>query len=149
MRVMASSIESVFEEAALGMLEAMTPSMPEAVHVSTGEWWVHLHEQDGDTGNDVLLLAWLDEVLFRAQHEHAWLIDVSVSLHTDEHGRYVRAAVSHVNGRTIQRSVEIKAVTSHSMMLHFVERGAHLPGIEGAVPDLIGPAWYADVLLDV
>jgi len=146
---MAPSIEGVFEEAALGLLEAMTPSMPEDVVVGTGEWRVHLHERDGDTSNDVLLLAWLDEVLFRAQHDHRWLIEVSLSLHTDEHGRSVRAAVSYVDGRTIRRSVEIKAVTSHSMMLNFVEPGEHMPGIEGAVPELIGPAWCADVLLDV
>jgi hypothetical protein len=35
------------------------------------------------------------------------------------------------------------------MKLNFVEPGEHMPGIEGAVPELIGPAWCADVLLDV
>lgn len=149
MRVMAPRLEGVFEEAALGLLESMTPAMPEAVHVSTGEWQVRLNDHDGETGNDVLLLAWLDEVLFRAQHEHKWLIDVSLGLHSDEHSRSVRAAVRYVNGRSIQRSVEIKAVTSHSMMLQFVKPGERLLGIEGTVPELIGPAWCADVLLDV
>ncbi len=149
LRVMAPNLEVLFQEAALGILEAMSPTVPEAFRITTGEWHASLLDREGATDDDVLLLSWLDEVLFQAQHEHRWLVDVSVVLQQDSLGRHVRAIVSHTDGRVIERSVEVKAISSHGLLVREVQEHRTIVGINGVVPDLQGPAWYADILLDV
>ena len=46
-------------------------------------------------------------------------------------------------------AVEVKAVSSHGLTLSSLGAGEVLPGRGEGMPALQGPAWYADVLLDV
>lgn len=148
-RAMSSTLEGLFVESALGVLEAMQPDLPESLHVKSGEWEISLHRVDGDVSNAVLLLAWLDEILFRAQHAGEWLLDAAVQIADDVDKRRVRASVHWTDGASIDRGVEVKAISSHGLCVEFVQPDAVLPGILDHVPELVGPAWYADTILDV
>ena len=57
--------------------------------------------------------------------------------------------VTYVAADELERGVEVKAVSSHGLTLSSLEVGEVLPGRGEGMPALQGPAWYADVLLDV
>jgi len=57
--------------------------------------------------------------------------------------------VAFVSANEMVRGVEVKAISSHGLTLQAVQAGATLPGKGEDMPSLVGPAWYADVLLDV
>ena len=146
---MAPTVERVFAEAGLGVLAAMDVQGASTSRLQHGEWTVALNADDGRTDLDVLLLAWLDEVLYQAQTKNRWMLSSDVHLTHDEQGTSLRAMVTYVSANELTRAVEVKAISSHELTLSQVPAGETLPGKDERMPSLVGPAWYADVLLDV
>ena len=146
---MAPTVERVFAEAALGVLAAMDPQETNPSRVQHGEWAAMLNANEGRTDLDLLLLAWLDEVLYQAQTKSRWMLSADVHITQDEQGARLRAMVAYVSANDMVRGVEVKAVSSHELTLQAVQAGETLPGRNEDMPSLVGPAWYADVLLDV
>ena len=149
LRAMAPSVERVFAEAALGVLAAMDPQGTNTSRVQHGEWTAMLNANEGRTDLDLLLLAWLDEVLYQAQTKSRWMLSADVHITQDEQGARLRAMVAYVSANDMVRGVEVKAVSSHELTLQALQAGETLPGRDEKMPSLVGPAWYADVLLDV
>ena len=114
-----------------------------------GEWNAVLETKGGRVDDDVLLLAWLDEVLYQAQTQGRWMLSAEIQLTRDTEHAGVHAMVTYVAADELQRGVEVKAVSSHGLTLSSLEAGEVLPGRGEGMPALQGPAWYADVLLDV
>tara|TARA_Y100000766_G_C18690996_1_gene499478 strand:+ start:243 stop:683 length:441 start_codon:yes stop_codon:yes gene_type:complete len=146
---MAPTVERVFAEAALGVLAAMDPQETNPSRVQHGEWAAMLNANEGRTDLDLLLLAWLDEVLYQAQTKSRWMLSADVHITQDEQGARLRAMVAYVSANDMVRGVEVKAVSSHELTLQALQAGETLPGRDEKMPSLVGPAWYADVLLDV
>tara|TARA_B100001113_G_scaffold284647_1_gene239879 strand:+ start:3201 stop:3689 length:489 start_codon:yes stop_codon:yes gene_type:complete len=149
LRAMAPTVERVFAEAALGVLAAMDAQGANASRVHHGEWTAMLNASEGRTDLDLLLLAWLDEVLYQAQTKSRWMLSADVHITQDKQGARLRAMVAFVSANEMVRGVEVKAISSHGLTLQAVQAGATLPGKGEDMPSLVGPAWYADVLLDV
>ena len=114
-----------------------------------GEWNAVLETKGGRVDDDVLLLAWLDEVLYQAQTQGRWMLSAEIQLTRDTEHAGVHAMVTYVAADELERGVEVKAVSSHGLTLSSLEVGEVLPGRGEGMPALQGPAWYADVLLDV
>ena len=146
---MASTKERVFAEAGLGLLAAMDVAGGPSSRVVHGEWTVALDENGGHVDDDVLLLAWLDEVLYQAQTKGRWMLSADVKFTRQDGHSGVHAMVAYVDAKDLNRGVEVKAVSSHGLVLSSLEPGECLPGRGEDMPMLEGPAWYADVLLDV
>ena len=149
LRAMAPSVERVFAEAALGVLAAMDAQGTNTSRVQHGEWTAMLNANEGRTDLDLLLLAWLDEVLYQAQTKSRWMLSADVHITQDQQGVRLRAMVAYVSADDMVRGVEVKAVSSHELTLQALQAGETLPGRDEKMPSLVGPAWYADVLLDV
>ena len=146
---MAPSRERLFAEAGLGLLAAMDVQGQTTSRVHHGEWTVTLDESGGRVDDDVLLLAWLDEVLYQAQTKARWMLSAEVKITHDAHHACLLAVVAYVDATAMERGVEVKAVSSHELVLKELNHGETLPGRTDHMPSLVGPAWYADVLLDV
>ena len=146
---MAPTVDRLFAEAGLGVLAAMDVQGTSTSRVQHGEWTVALNAEDGRTDLDLLLLAWLDEVLYQAQTKSRWMMSADVHITRDDESANLRAMVAYVNAHAWDRGVEVKAISSHELTLRQVPAGETLPGKDEHMPSLVGPAWYADVLLDV
>ena len=146
---MAPTQERVFAEAGLGLLAAMDVTGTTTARVLHGEWTAMLDAKEGRVDAELLLLAWLDEVLYPAQTKGRWMLTADVKLAEHQDHASVHAMVSYVDAKDLDRGVEVKAVSSHGLILSRLEPGESLPGIGEGMPTLVGPAWYADVLLDV
>lgn len=149
LRAMAPTKERVFAEAGLGLLGAMDVTGAPTSRLMHGEWNVVLEAAGGRVDDDVLLLAWLDEVLYQAQTQGRWMLSAEIQLTRDTDHAGVHAMVTYVAADKLERGVEVKAVSSHGLMLSSLAEGEVLPGRGEGMPALQGPAWYADVLLDV
>ena len=146
---MAPTKERVFAEAGLGLLSAMDASGKTSTRAMHGEWTAVLETAQGRVDDDVLLLAWLDEVPYQAQTKGRWMLSADIKLSQDAVHAGVYAMVTYVGAEELERGVEVKAVSSHGLVLSSLEAGEELPGRSEDMPTLVGPAWYADVLLDV
>ena len=67
----------------------------------------------------------------------------------NEHGMALRAQVDWVNAEEVEREIEIKAVTTHGLVVKEVAKGEVITSSGEDVPDFEGPGWYADVVFDI
>jgi SHS2 domain-containing protein len=49
----------------------------------------------------------------------------------------------------IEREIEIKAVTTHGLVVSEVKDGETVVSSWEDVPEFTGPGWYADVVFDI
>ena len=146
LRAFAASGDRLIEEITLGMQslllsEVGARSLPD-LKVEEGVWQTAVDE---DTPTDLLLVRWLEDVLYQAEVENRWLVALSVML-TDVD---IRAQVSFVDAESVEREVEIKAVTRHELMFQEVPAGVEVPGAPPDIPSFEGPGWMAQVIFDI
>jgi len=152
LRVYASSFERLLTEAAIGMLDLISsPSGAQQTHElqrHSATW--SIESPSGVDDRDMLLVTWLDEVLYRLEIHQEWLVEAMVMVRgsSGEPPR-LEAQVSWVYGDDIERELEIKAVTTHDLAVEFVKAGKTAASPWPSVPSMEGPGWSADVLFDI
>ena len=148
LRSFAASKARLFEETTAGMQDYLLASeIPsEAIH-HTSVWTVRIPTHDDVNG--LLLVKWLEEVLFMDEVEQKWLVDCSIKIEEFQGEHSLQAHVRWVNSDEIEKEVEIKAVTRHDLMVAevAVNQILELPWPE--VPTFEGPGWYSDVVFDI
>ena len=151
MRVFAKDFPTLLAEAGLGM-QAYLMSEESSQHLNahvrhSGEWRIRSQHNPHDV--HFLYLAWLDELLYRSEVHGQWYIDALVKVEQDDDGWIAVAQVSWVNAELIEREIEIKAVTTHNLIVEEVSVGENIVSQWDDVPDFEGPGWYADVVFDI
>ena len=94
---------------------------------------------------DILVIKWLDEVLYRAEVHDEFLLEC----HPMIKDGIIEAQVSYVCKDDVQLEVEIKAVTSHEFAFKKVDTGEEIYSPWPEVPTFEGPGWYCDVVFDI
>ena len=151
MRVFAKDLPNLLLDAAQGV-QAYLVSDASARTINghlrhTGEWRVTSPHNKHDPS--FLFLAWLDEVLYRAEVHNQWFVDGSVRVEATAEGLEVRAHVEWVDAEKIEREIEIKAVTTHNLVVREVREHEEIQSNWVDVPTFEGPGWYADVVFDI
>ena len=151
MRVFGKNYASLLAEAANGMQtyllsEASAKNLNGCVR-KTGEWRVRSEHRPED--QEFLFLAWLDELLYRAEVLGQWYVDGQVHVLQQPDGLTAVAQVSFVDASLVEREIEIKAVTTHQLTVAEVQQGEVVPSPWKDVPSFDGPGWYADVVFDI
>jgi SHS2 domain-containing protein len=148
LRSFAPSKARLFEETTAGMQDYLLASEipPKAIH-HTSVWTVHIPVHDDSNG--LLLVKWLEEVLFMDEVEQKWLVDCSIKIEELEGELSLQAHVRWVNSDEIEKEVEIKAVTRQDLMVAEVTANQTLESPWPEVPTFEGPGWYSDVVFDI
>ena len=103
--------------------------------------WEVSHE-----GNqDILIVKWLDEVLYRNEVHDEFLVDCQPMIKDG----LVEAQVSFVHKDSIELELEIKAVTTHEFEFREVGRNETITSDWVEIPSFDGPGWYGDVVFDI
>tara|TARA_Y100000994_G_C15672719_1_gene434424 strand:- start:124 stop:618 length:495 start_codon:yes stop_codon:yes gene_type:complete len=148
LRSFATTRARLFEETAMGMqaylLESQIP--PDAIHHSA-VWTVQVPLHDDSNG--LLLVQWLEEILFKDEVEEKWLVDSSIKIQEQESGHVLEAQVRWISSNHIEKEVEIKAVTRQDLVVSEVLAGQILNSPWKEVPTFEGPGWYSDVVFDI
>ena len=141
-RAFANSASNLVREMTLGMQELLisTNQDTNALTRNTARWEI---KHSGD--NEILVIKWLDEVLYRAEVYDEFLIDCQVKFVDN----CIESQVSFVDKNQIQTELEIKAVTTHQFMFCEVEENQKVPSLWAEIPEFIGPGWYGDVVFDI
>ena len=151
MRIFGKDFPDLLTEAAHGMQQyLMSEKAVQTLndHVRhSGVWMVRSPHQPED--QTFLFLAWLDEILYRAEVHHQWYTSSMVQIMRDEQGWTLSAQVEWVDSDLIEREIEIKAVTTHELIVRAVAEQEEIPSKWEHVPSFTGPGWYADVVFDI
>ena len=141
-RAFARNGAELFREVTLGMQSILIAEGFDVNKLSrkSARWEVHANVSD-----DLLLVKWLDEVLYKAEVHNQFLIDLQPMLRT---GRF-EAQVSFVEKDEIETEIEIKAVTTHELSFIEVKKGEEISSPWEQIPIFSGPGWLADVVFDI
>ena len=142
-RVFSSSESSLIDDAITGMqnivFSDISPSRFKGLVIGEIEWQ---HELDRPL--DRMLVRVLEEVLYFSEVENKWVI-YSKSMISDNQ---ISIIFTYVDSNDIQRDVEIKAITRHSLEARMLANGESIAGIDG-IPEMIGPGWFASIVFDL
>ena len=103
--------------------------------------WEVMH--NGDL--EILVVKWLDEVLYRCEVYDEFLLECQPMIKDD----MIEAQVSFVSKDDVDFEIEIKAVTTHEFAFREVEKDETIPSEWEEVPSFDGPGWYGDVVFDI
>jgi len=148
LRSFAATKARLYEETALGMqaylLESDIPE--EAVHHSA-VWNVQVPRHDDVNG--LLLVKWLEEILYMDEVEDKWLVESAIKIQEIEDSIILEAHVRWIHSDEVEKEVEIKAVTRQDLVVAEVAKGQTLDSPWAEVPSFEGPGWYSDVVFDI
>ena len=97
-----------------------------------------------DRSLDRLAVRILEEVLYNSEVNNRWIISSKTMFSKD----MVHVIFYYVNSNLINRDVEIKAITRHSLEFKELLNGESIPS-ENDIPEMIGPGWYCSVIFDL
>lgn len=103
--------------------------------------WEVLH--DGDV--EILVVKWLDEVLYRAEVNNEYLVDCQPMIRDG----IIESQVSFVSKDDVNYEIEIKAVTTHEFAFRYVSDGETVSSEWEEIPSFNGPGWIGDVVFDI
>ena len=148
LRSFAASLPRLFEETALGMQHyLLAKELPNDVQHHSAVWTCSVPNHDDAHG--LLLVKWLEEILYMDEVEEKWLVDCSVKLERGLDGIQLQAQVRFIHSNDIEKEVEIKAVTRQDLVVNEVATGETIPSQWEEVPTFEGPGWYSDVVFDI
>lgn len=151
LRAFAPSYESLLIESALGVQTLLASpegniAAPNQIR-HYGEWQIQCKHSPHD--KCMLLVTWLEEVLYRQEIHNQWFLDGAVKIEQHDSGLTAIVQVTWVQADLIERELEIKAVTTHKLAVERVAEGATLQPPDPDVPEFQGPGWYCDVVFDI
>ncbi len=148
LRSFAASRARLFEETALGMQAyLMAGEIPNDSIYHAAVWNVQVPLHDDSDG--LLMVQWLEEILFMDQVEEKWLVDSSVRIQENKDALILEAQVRWVPSDIVEREVEIKAVTRQDLLVAMVGQQEVVESPWENVPTFEGPGWYSDVVFDI
>ena len=113
------------------------------------QWNVSIDCEEDEFFYDLLLLKWLDEILYRSEIHQQWFVDGQVNVGHSNGKLNLQAQVSWIDCELITREIEIKAVTSHQLKFEQVSQNQEILSSWPEVPSFQGPGWFCDVIFDI
>ena len=147
----ANSLPNLFYELSLGMMNLLI-SEQQAQKLNefprfTAEWRVELEASHEDY--ESLLMIWLEEALYRLEVEDKYLVDGQYMIRKFNKKLLCEVQVSYIDANLIERNLEIKAVTSHELVVKQLLEDEVYRSSDDTIPDLVGPAWVGNVIFDI
>ena len=94
-------------------------------------------------------MKWLEEVLYRNEVHEEFLSELQIMIVDDDEYLYCNAQVDWVDSKLVEKGVEIKAVTSHELIIERLKQNEELGSKWEEVPSFVGPGWYCDIVFDI
>ena len=97
-----------------------------------------------DRSLDRLMVRILEEVLYLSEVHNKWIIKSKTVINDN----VVHIVFTYVNPDNVDRDVEVKAVTRHSLEFRKINENESIASIDG-LPEMLGPGWFASVIFDL
>ena len=146
-----NTLPNLFKEVTMGMMSLLT-SEEQALELNklprhTAQWNVEINSSVTDY--ESLLLVWLEEVLYRLEIKGKFLVDAQIMIQSDAESLTCQCQVSYVEEDLVTRHLEIKAVTSHDLLVKNLLSGEVFNSPDVTIPEMCGPAWVGNVIFDI
>ena len=146
-----NTLPNLFKELTMGMMSLLT-SEEQALELNklpryAGQWNVEINSSTTDY--ESLLLVWLEEVLYRLEVKGNFLVDAQIMIQPEAESLTCQSQVSYVEGDLVKRHLEIKAVTSHDLLVKNLISGEVFNSLDVTIPEMYGPAWVGNVIFDI
>ncbi len=142
-RVFSSSESALIDEAIVGMQNIVfseyIPNRFDGLVIGEIQW-----KHEIDRSLDRMLVRVLEEVLYFSEVENKWIIQSKSMISNNE----ISVVFTYIDSREIQRDVEIKAITRHSLDARKLSKNESIEAIDG-IPEMIGPGWFASIVFDL
>ncbi|MDP6334354.1 MAG: archease [Candidatus Poseidoniaceae archaeon] len=152
LRVFSSSLENLFCETTSGMQQLLMTKESKlslnSIIRHSSQWNVRL-EKNGSADYEILLIKWLEEVLYRNEVHDEFLCELKIMIVDDEKYLNCNAQVDWIDSKLLEKGVEIKAVTSHELIIEQLKGNQELISKWEEVPTFVGPGWYCDIVFDI
>ena len=152
LRVFSSSLDKLFCETTSGMqnllLTRESKTNLNSLIRHSSQWNVSLRK-NGTSDYEILLMKWLEEVLYRNEVHEEFLSELQIMIVDDDEYLYCNAQVDWVDSKLVEKGVEIKAVTSHELIIEQLKQNEELGSKWEEVPSFVGPGWYCDIVFDI
>tara|TARA_B100001778_G_scaffold108011_1_gene88433 strand:- start:528 stop:995 length:468 start_codon:yes stop_codon:yes gene_type:complete len=141
-RAFGKNANDLVKEMTIGMQSILLAENQDlnSIKRKTARWEV---SHNGDL--EILVVKWLDEVLYRCEVYDEFLLECQPMIKDD----MIEAQVSFVSKDDVDFEIEIKAVTTHEFAFRKVEQDETIPSDWEEVPSFDGPGWYGDVVFDI
>jgi SHS2 domain-containing protein len=153
LRAFSNSPHNLMVEATLGMQNIlMSEDSKNKIneHIrNNSQWNISIESDEDELCYDLLLINWLDEVLYRCEIHQQWLVDCQILIEYSNGKLNLQAHVSWIDSKLVTREIEIKAVTSHQLLFEKVLSQQEITSEWLEVPSFQGPGWYCDVIFDI
>ena len=152
LRVFSSNLDKLFCETTTGMQNLLL-TKDSKVNLNSlirhsSQWNVSLRK-NGTSDYEILLMKWLEEVLYRNEVHEEFLCELQIMIVDDDEYLNCNAQVDWVDSKLVEKGVEIKAVTSHELIIEQLEQNEELGSKWEEVPSFVGPGWYCDIVFDI
>lgn len=152
LRVFSSSLNNLFCETTTGMQNLLMTNAAKLYLNSlirhSSQWNISL-DKNSDSDYEILMIKWLEEVLYRNEVHNEFLCEVQIILTDDKENLYCNAQVDWVESELVEKGVEIKAVTSHELVIDQLYEKQELLSKWEEIPSFVGPGWYCDIVFDI
>jgi SHS2 domain-containing protein len=153
LRAFSNSPHNLMVEATLGMQNIlMSEDSQNKINEyirNNSQWNISIESDEDELCYDLLLINWLDEVLYRCEIHQQWLVDCQILIEYSNGKLNLQAHVSWIDSKLVTREIEIKAVTSHQLLFEKVLSQQEITSEWLEVPSFQGPGWYCDVIFDI
>ncbi len=152
LRVFSPNLHQLFSETTTGMQNILLSEKSKFElndNIRHSSQWNVSVEKNIDQPNEMLLVKWLEEVLYRAEVYEEFLTEVQVMLSEDEEFYFCNAQVDWVEASSVEREIEIKAVTTHELAVEQVGKNIEITSRWEEVPNFVGPGWFCDIVFDI
>jgi len=107
LRAFSSSPSRLFTEAALGMQNILLSDNAKKMINSyvrfSGQWQIKAPRNDGEKQWDLILVQWLEEVLYRSEVHGEWLVDCQLNFQLETNEVVVNAQISWIESENLER----------------------------------------------
>ncbi|MDA0716380.1 MAG: archease [archaeon] len=143
------TFEELIDQSAKRMMSILSPKLfppDDNQKLRQGQWSSTF---DGHIDKEMILLRWLDEMLFRREIQNQWYLDGKISIQHTNDGCKIFADVVFIDSNEIVPETEIKAVTSHDNFVRYLNANESFFHVDKNIPEIAGPAWISQVIFDV
>ena len=152
LRVFGSSINSIFRDSHAGMMNIIAADnllTTEVQQTYSNEFSLSLPIDESGENFDMLLVAFLEEILYRLEVNDQWVYDSRIKVTKNQGEAICRGILYFIPKELVNVELEIKAITTHLLHITKVDIDQVVSSNNTDIPEFRGPGYYSDLIFDI
>lgn len=151
-RVYGNSIDQIFRDHHAGMMSILVDKHIKSKEIDetfSSEFSISMPKNESGENYDLLLVMFLEEVLFKLEVDDQWIYDVKLRIREVDEFVICEGIFYYIPKDLASIEVEIKAITSHMLNITEVMENEEIIPEMPDIPIFTGPGYYSDVVFDI